>query len=163
MEIREFLRNSLQRAEMLTTRLLDGFTDEQLLVRATRSANHIAWQLGHLIVSTHQAGEMIKSGSMPKLPDDFSKRHSDRTAAVDEAETFLSKAVYLEMLADHRRALMMLIQTLDYDTLLGPAPDGYQDAVTTIADLLHLTADHEILHAGQISVVRRVLGMPNVF
>lgn len=163
MDIRRFLRDSVQRAEMLTTRLLDGFTDDQLLVRATPNANHIAWQLGHLIVSINQTGEMIQPDSMPKLPNGFSQQHSKQTAGVDDPDAFMPKGTYLEMLAEHRRAVNRLIQTLDYNTLVSPAPDSFRDAVTTIADLLHLTADHEILHAGQISVVRRALDMPVVF
>ena len=52
-------------AEMIAMAYLDDLTDEELLVRPAEGANHILWQLGHLVASDHQ---MLSHLSDPQRP-----------------------------------------------------------------------------------------------
>ena len=85
MNAKDVLRGGFHRARMVTTMLLDDLDDADLLVRPADSANHIAWQLGHLIVAENSFGNMIREGSMPALPEGFAERHNKERAAADEA------------------------------------------------------------------------------
>ncbi len=44
---------NLRMAHMLLHAYIEDFTDEELLVRPVAGANHVAWQLGHLICSEY--------------------------------------------------------------------------------------------------------------
>src|SRR5690606_16742110 len=76
---------------------LSDLSDEELLVRPVAGANHIAWQLGHLIASERKFLESIRQGSMPALPSGFADRHSSQTASSDRADDFLTKADYFRL------------------------------------------------------------------
>ena len=59
-----------------------------MLKRPAPGANHVAWQLGHLISAETRLVEAAKPGSMPPLPEGFAERHSKDTAASDNPEGF---------------------------------------------------------------------------
>ena len=69
--------------ELLTTYLSD-FDDAELMVRPVPGANHIAWQLGHLVASEYQM--MTDAGfTMPDLPDGFAESYTPETAKSDDS------------------------------------------------------------------------------
>ena len=56
-------------------------SDADLLVRPAPTANHIAWQLGHVIGSEQYFITKIgAAASLPKLPDGFTDQHGKLTA-----------------------------------------------------------------------------------
>ena len=65
MDTKDLLRSGLARAWSSFEMTLDGLSDTELLLRPVDGANHLAWQLGHLVASEHRLGEMITTGSMP--------------------------------------------------------------------------------------------------
>ena len=46
---------------------LEGIPDAQLMERPVPTANHIAWQLGHLIAGEHNLVEIAIPGAMPSI------------------------------------------------------------------------------------------------
>ena len=83
---------------MIAKAYLEDLSDEELLLRPVEGANHIAWQLGHLISSEHNMVEMVCPGSMPPLPDGFADAYTKETAASDEGAAFLTKVEYLKLM-----------------------------------------------------------------
>ncbi|MCE9530641.1 MAG: DinB family protein [Planctomycetes bacterium] len=68
--------------------------DEDLLVRPVPGANHVAWQLGHLITS--EVKLIADMGcATAKLPAGFAEKHTKLTAANDSPTAFLKKAEYM--------------------------------------------------------------------
>ena len=51
MTAKDAIRQSLQGSQRVLGMLLDDLSDADLLVRPAPNANHIAWQLGHLIAT----------------------------------------------------------------------------------------------------------------
>ena len=53
MNAREAIKLNLNSSNMICQGYLADLTDADLLVRPVPGANHIAWQLGHLLISEH--------------------------------------------------------------------------------------------------------------
>lgn len=162
MTANELLKRNLDQARLVTSMLLGDLSDADLLVRPVPGANHAAWQLGHLISSEHRIAEMF-GAKMPPLPDNFEKNHSKETASSDEKSIFLSKAEYLKTWEEQRKAALATIANLSEADLEKPSPEAFRQFVPKVADLALLLALHEMMHMGQLTTVRRVLGKPHVF
>jgi uncharacterized damage-inducible protein DinB len=157
----ETLKKGFNGARMVTRMLLADLSDADLLVRPVEGANSIAWQLGHLIASEHVIGESVLPGSMPKLPDGFQESYSKETAKGDLVKP-LSKDEYLRLLEEQRAGTLKLLDKIGDAALDEPGPEGFRKMFPTKADVLCLMINHEVMHAGQYTVVRRKLGKPNV-
>ncbi len=51
MNTKDTIRHSIEGADKIVAGYLGDLTDAELLVRPVPGANHIAWQLGHLIAA----------------------------------------------------------------------------------------------------------------
>src|SRR5207247_8509 len=84
---------------------LSDLADADLLVRPAASANHIAWQLGHLISS--EAGllqQELPDAVYPELPAGFADRHSNKNASLESAQGLATKAQYQDLFMKTRAA-----------------------------------------------------------
>lgn len=163
MDARDVMRASIGRAKMVTDMLLGDFTDAELLTRPVPGANHVAWQLGHIIVSLNYFGDTVLPGSMPALPAQFAEQHAKEAAGSDNPADFLTKQAYMNLLDSQRQAFADLLGKVPVSRLEEAAPEEMQSYAARISDLVTLVAEHEMMHSGQFSVVRRKLGKPVVF
>jgi uncharacterized damage-inducible protein DinB len=148
---------------MVTDLLLSDFSDAELMERPVPAANHLAWQLGHLISSLRFFGEAIRPQGMPALPDGFDQQHGKETASSNDAAAFLSKDDYLRLLDQQRAALVDLLNQLTEDQLSQDAPPDIRSYAPKVGDMLEMVAAHELMHSGQFTVLRRKLGKPVAF
>ena len=123
---------------------------------------HIAWQVGHIAMSEYgltlfrQRGRKLEdaelmSGKFRKLFMKGTTPKPDRDAypAPDEILEVLGK-VHQQM----RSEIASLEETLDEES--GPPHAAY----ATKYGALLFAPDHEMLHAGQIGMLRRMMGKP---
>jgi hypothetical protein len=150
---------SLQSTSDLLNMFLGDFTDEELLARSVPGANHVAWQLGHLI---HSEVEMIKSqlpdAKMPELPAGFGEMHKGERAKSDTG--FLTKAQYLDLFTKVRAATVASVTGANLDQ---PSTGPMAQFAPKLGDFYLLIANHTMMHAGQFTAVRRKLGKPVLF
>jgi uncharacterized damage-inducible protein DinB len=163
MNAKPVIRQMLDRARMVSNMLLADLSDADLLVRPAPGANHIAWQLGHLICSENQMVESIQPGSMPALPAGFAEKYTKETAESDDPGNFTSKDEYLRLYQQQREATLKLLDTIADADMQKPSPEPMRQIGPTMADMFSLVSDHEVMHGGQFSSVRRILGKPRVF
>ena len=97
MNAKDAVRATMNTADFMVESYLSDITPEEMLVRPAPSANHLAWQLGHLISAETRLVEVAAPGSMPALPEGFAERHTKDTAASDNPADFLSKDEYLQL------------------------------------------------------------------
>ena len=142
---------------------IGDLTDEQLLLRPHPDANHIAWQLGHLIVSEHELNNMVCPDSMPALPDGFAEKHTKETASSDDAADFCTKAEYLAAMETQRSGTMALLDRLSDDELNQPSPEKIRQLGPTVGAVIAAQSAHWMMHAGQWVIVRRQIGKPALF
>lgn len=156
-------RENIEHVHSITKMLLSDLSDADLLARPTPGANHIAWQLGHLISSEHQMGGALPGAKMPALPEGFAARHSKETANSDAATDFCTKDEYLKVWDEQRKAILAAIDRLTEADLDQPGPEKFRSFLPTIGHLVLMFASHEMMHTGQYTTVRRKLGKKHVF
>jgi hypothetical protein len=163
MNARDAIKSSFALPDMICRAYLDGLTDADLLVRPVPKANHIAWQLGHLIAAEHEFVEGLCPGMASPLPAGFQAKHKKETAESDNPKDFYKKDEYLKLYDQVRASSLKMVDTVsesDYDK---PAPEKFRSYCPTVASVLMMSPGHWLMHAGQWAVVRRKLGKAPLF
>ncbi len=162
MKAQDLLRGALTMSQNMLGYYLSDLSDADLLVRPVPNANHIAWQLGHLIASEHGMGSgNLPGAAYPELPAGFAERHTKETASKDTG--FGTKAEYLDLFNKVRQATINALAKMSDADLDKPTSGSIARMAPTLGALVGLNADHVQMHGGQFSVVRRKLGKPVLF
>lgn len=162
MKAQDAIRHALISTKNMLGLFLSDLSDADLLVRPVPKANHIAWQLGHLIASeAGMGGGYLPAGTYPELPAGFVERHNKEASAKDTG--FATKAEYLDLFNRVRQATIDAVGKLSDADLDKPLTGRMAEMVPNVGGLLLLNADHVMMHAGQFTVVRRKLGKPVLF
>ncbi|MGL4555287.1 MAG: DinB family protein [Gemmataceae bacterium] len=148
---------------------LSDFTDADLFVRPHPAANHAAWQIGNVIVGdVFMVREEIPDATYPDLPAGFRELHGTQTPNEgfprrDGPEGFLNKAEFLSLFESVRAATVAAVGRLTDADLDRPTTGSMAAHAPTLGKLLIVVSNHTLMHGGQISVIRRVLGKPVLF
>jgi uncharacterized damage-inducible protein DinB len=159
---RDAIRSALESTQNLLNWYVSDLSDADLLVRPAPGANHIAWQLGHLIGGEPQLGGMI-GFTYPALPAGFAEQHGKETAQQDPPKGFGTKGQYLELFGKMRQATLDNLAKLSDADLDRPTEGKMAQFAPTHGNLLLLMANHTTMHSGQFTVLRRKLGKPVLF
>jgi hypothetical protein len=146
-----------------TLRLLDGLDPAEWFRMPAEGITHIGWQVGHLAMAEYRlALERIRG---PRPADEaFISAHFlamfARQSQPDPDPTRNPKPVEIRTVLDrvHDQVLREVPNHSDED-LAAPPTKPHKVAATKRASLLWC-AEHEMLHAGQIGLLRRLLGHP---
>lgn len=157
------IRNALASADMIASKYLEDLNDDDLLIRPVPGANHIAWQLGHLIAAENGMVGEACPGSMPALPAGFREKHNNDTAGRDDRQAFLSKDEYLRLYRQQRDATLKALDKLSESDFDRPAPERFREYIDSVGGVFSMQATHWLMHAGQWAVVRRKLGRKPMF
>jgi hypothetical protein len=163
MNARDAIKLNLNTANMICQSYLADLSDSDLLVRPVPGANHIAWQLGHLLVAEQGMMELAFPGSMPALPAGFSERYTNDTCKLDSASAFHTKDEYLKIAQQLRTATVQQLDKVSDADLDKPAPEKYREWLKSIGELFSLQGSHWMMHGGQWAIVRRKLGKKPLF
>ena len=160
MNVKDLYRIAFATSDRFVSMYLADFSEEEMLFRPGPSANHCAWQLGHMISTEHNLIEAVRPGCAAKLPEGFSEQHSKAKAASNNASDFLSKSSYLELYQLQRKATHAVINDISEADLDAAGPEAMRSLMPTVGAVLYIAAVHPMLHSGQFAVIRRVLGKP---
>ena len=163
MSIAEHIKAELQFPGSVAKGYVQDLTDDELLIRPHEKANHIAWQLGHLIVAEHNLNNMVCPDSMPALPDGFADKHVKEAATSDDKSGFCTKDEYLAAMDEQRAGTLALLDKLTDEELQQPAPEKIQQLGGTVGAVIAAQSAHWMMHAGQWVIVRRQLGKEAMF
>ena len=160
----EVVREALASTKDILNWYLGDLSDADLLVRPAPGANHIAWQMGHLI---HAEGGMIAAElpgtPYPELPAGFLEQHGKDTAAQDPPKGFGTKDEYLSLFNKVRQTTLDALNKLSDADLDKPTTGQMAKFAPKLGNLFLLQANHTLMHGGQFSIVRRKLGKPVLF
>jgi hypothetical protein len=162
MNTHEAIVSNLHTSRFIMTSYLKDMTDADLIVRPVPSAHHAAWQLGHLILSESQMVNGVKPGTAPALPVEFAARHDKGAAHSSNQGEFYSKEQYLTFMSALREASLALLSQLSEADLSNPGPEAMRSYAPKVGSVFLSIANHELMHSGQIAVIRRALGKPVV-
>lgn len=162
MSVKELLQHNLTFSDVVWNSQISDLTDAELLVRQSPTANHAAWQLGHLIASERAFIEELRPGLSPALPEGFAELHSRDRAGNPSTEGFVTKQQYIDLHNAQRAVTLAVLESLTDADLAAAGPEKFRRMAPTVAALYLLTASHQTWHVGQITALRRHLNKPVV-
>ena len=143
--------------------LLADLSDADLFVRPVPGANHIAWQLGHLIIQEYrQMNSQELKIDYPCLPIGFEEQHSESTASVNPPTGFLSKRAYQALGAKMHETTLANLAALSDADLEQPVKGDWGRFMRTLGDLFLGRNRSSQGHSGQFAMVRLALGKPSL-
>jgi len=158
------IRQALQSTERLLTWFLSDLSDGDLLVRPVPGANHVAWQMGHLIESERGlVRAQLHAASYPPLPAGFAEKHAMDRQGKEAPGDFCTKAEYVDHFTNTRKATIAALEALSDTDLDRPTQGEMAKYAPTLGAVFLLVANHSLMHGGQFSVVRRKLNKPVLF
>jgi uncharacterized damage-inducible protein DinB len=164
MKATDVIRTALTSTKNLLEQYVSDLSDADLLVRPVPGANTIAWQLGHLIAAEpYLVRQALPEAAYPELPAGFDQAYGKEGAAADVPRGVLTRAQYVELFNKIRAATLAAVAKLSDADLDRPTQGNMAKFAPTLGDMLVLTANHVMMHAGQFTVVRRKLGKPVLF
>ena len=160
----EVIQAALEGTRFTTNWFLSDFSDADMFVRPAPTANHAAWQIGNVIVGDlFLVKEQLPDAVYPELPAGFAENHGKDGAAKDGPDGFLTKAEYIALFDSVRAATIAAVGKLSEADLDRPTVGQMAAFAPTLGKVLLLTSDHTLMHAGQFTVIRRLLGKPVLF
>jgi hypothetical protein len=162
MTTKDAICQTIELCHTVTEGYFKDLSDKDLLVRSVPGANHIAWQLGHLISSDCEMLTGI-GHKTPPLPGDFAARHGKETATSDDPAKFFKKADYERLTAEVKAAKLAAVRGTPDGDLDKPGPESMRAYAPTVGSILMLLGTHWLMHAGQFVPIRRKLGKPAMF
>jgi hypothetical protein len=156
---KDVIKNTINMGDMILNAYIGDLSDSDLMQRPEAGANHLAWQLGHLVSSERKM--LTDAGfSAPPLPDGFDETYSTDNCAMDDASKFHKKDEILNLMTRQREASMAALDAATDADLAKPTPESMQAYAKTNGDMFNLLGIHVLMHVGQFVPVRRRLEKP---
>jgi len=160
----EFVTRRILFTRKYMLRLLDGLDDDDWFWMPENYPTHIAWQVGHIAMSQYGLTLFRIRGRTTEdralLTGKYRKLFLKGTEPSADRESHPQPTEILETLDQ------ILQQTLkempSYAGLLDELTEAPHSSFATKFGSLIFAADHEMLHSGQIGMLRRLMGKPPV-
>ncbi len=138
--------------------LLEGVPADKLLHSPVPGGNHALWIIGHLAVTDDFFADMV-DGQGQKLPQRYRELFDlGSTPTANEAD-YPPVSEIREQFAAARQRLISAYEAADEDTLSQPLPQELSNFAPNKLGLPLTQAWHEGIHTGQLSSIRRSLGI----
>jgi hypothetical protein len=161
---KQAIQAALESTKTVLNMYVSDLSDADLFVRPAPGANHVAWQLGHLIAGDrHLVKGQLPDAAYPELPAGFMEAHGAEGAKKDGPDGFLTKAEYLALFDKVRGATIAALDRLSDADLDRPSTGRMAQFAPTLGRIFLLVSNHTLMHAGQFTVLRRRLGKPVLF
>lgn len=153
----------IQFARNYTSQFLDDLTDAEWFWTPPGFVSHIAWQVAHIASSQYGLCLFRLRGRTPEdeklIPQDFWDKFKIGSTPVAGAENNPSVAVIRQVFEKmHSQVLTELAAKTDDEVdipLEKPHP-----AFATVLGGIEYSPMHEMIHVGQITFLRRMMGKP---
>lgn len=144
-----------------TLSLLKDIRAEEWFQRPTEGVTHLAWQIGHLVVAEYAMGLKYVIGVQPHheslIPPDYFRLFGRGSKVETDPQQHPGPDRIRQVLdAVHARVPLELAGLKDDE--LDQPPTSPHPAFSTKFGALLFCGEHEMVHAGQIGLLRRLLG-----
>lgn len=166
------LSDALRATKPFVTRFLAGFDDDNRTSQAPGMPNHAAWSMGHLALTMHRFAERFDGNTLPDsdfITGDGASGDSERfdtesvcfgSNPVDDPAIYPALAKSRRVFEDAIDRLTSALEGLDDAKLDEIQPWGSGEF--PVAELAARIIFHNGTHAGQLTDLRRALGMSGV-
>lgn len=152
-------------ARRYTQSLLEDIRPDEWFRQPAEGVTHLAWQMGHLAMAQYGLCLFRMRGRQPidteLMSSAFRKKFSKGTAPnPDPAENPSPEEIRSVFDRVYGQTMQELPQMTDTQ-LDDPIDEPWAVSATRLGGLL-FCSHHEMLHAGQIGLLRRLLGKPSI-
>ena len=161
----DIARRQIEFARTYTHSLLQDLEDADWFRQPREGVTHIAWQVGHLAMAEYGLCLFRIRGRQPEdlelMSGKFRKQFSKGSLPDSNPATNPSAREIREVLDRvHQQALREMAGYSE--ALLNEPAEDPRAVFETKLGALFFCSHHELLHAGQIGLLRRLLGKPPV-
>lgn len=150
-------------ARNYTVRLLDSLKPEDWLRQPPGGVSHVGWQVGHLAFAEYRLALWRIRGPQPQdealFSQEFVRLFGAKSVPDADPAQYPAPADIRAVLDKVHEQVLRELPGLDEAELDQPVPHPHPFAKTKLRALLWC-AHHEMLHAGQIGLLRCQLGHP---
>jgi hypothetical protein len=158
------IQSALGSTQWLLNEFVKDLSDEDLVVRPVAKANHLAWQLGHIIQGeVMMVNSQLPNAGYPALPGTWGDLYGGKGADKDGQEHFAKKADYLSLFNDVHKNTIAAVGRLTDSDLDKPTQGQMAPFAPKLGNFFILVSNHTLMHVGQFTVLRRKLGKPVLF
>ena len=149
-------------AREYTNSLLEAIDQKHWFQQPVEEINHVAWQVGHLAMAQYglvlfrQRGRKLEDTEL--MSSAFRKKFSRGSTPNQDPEFYPSIQEIINVYDRVYSQSMEELATYPVDHLNEPVDNPYAAYPTKLGCLI-FCAHHEMLHAGQIGMLRRLLGL----
>lgn len=149
-------------ARFMTLKFLDAIPEEQWCHVPVPGGNPAVWIAGHVAWEDDDCLKSLiedRGSELPQRWHDCFATSSTPTSNADDYPTIAEIRTTLETL---RRELIDFF-TASADRLADPLPEAWHAFAKDLAALMPALACHEMIHVGQLAVIRKSLKLAPVF
>jgi hypothetical protein len=145
--------------------LVDGIADDEWFRMPPGATTHLAWQMGHVAMAEYGLCLFRQRGRKPEdlelMPSRFRKQFSRGSVPDPDPANHLPPGELLTTVERIHQQCLAEMAGLSAETLAEPVDMPYAVYPNKLGSLL-FCSHHEMIHAGQIGLLRRLLGKPPV-
>jgi len=142
--------------------MLEDVPEDRWTHQPIASANHAAWIAGHLAHTDNYFLTAV-AGMATRIPADWDELFGMGSQPVDDPSAYPSPAFLRDHLGARREELIAWFRSLTDAQARAPLPEALLSFAPTFGQLAHSLAWHEGMHTGQLTVVRKSLGIAPKF
>ena len=159
----ELAINEIKTARSYTRRLLEDLAADDWFRQPTEGVTHIAWQVGHLAMAEYRLALERIRGPRPEdaalISPEFLQKFAKGSVPLASAQDYPAPEEILSVFHRvHEQSLAEAPHVAEAE--LDRPPEKPHPLFTRKIDSLFWCARHEAIHAGQIGLLRRLLGKP---
>jgi len=132
---------------------------DKLCYQPFAGANHALWILGHLANADEYFVAELTKKPMPKFEKTKGLFFMGSKPGPN-AKDYPSLSELKNYLASARESLVGYFKSLSPAQLVAPLPDDWKTFAPTYGELMFSIAWHEGMHTGQLTTIRKALGLP---
>ncbi len=153
---------ALNFARQATLDLLSDFPQDKLTYQPCAAGNHAIWIAGHIAYADDVFASKV--GNKPaRFSNGWVKLFGMGSTPQADEGVYPSLSELTNALADNREALLAWFSSMSAEELAKPLPEDFRTFAGNHGMLMTSIAWHEGLHAGQLTVVRKSLGLAPKF
>jgi len=163
MDLNEFAVGALENAKWLATAAVEDLTDAEMMFQPKEGLNHATWLLGHIAGSENGLILSFCKGEN-LLPKGWHGTFGIGSKPTASPAAYPTKDEILAHIEKVHAAAVTYVKSLSAENLdkrppgIDDLPERVQEMFSTIGKCIFHHVTHASGHAGQISMLRRLMG-----
>lgn len=153
---------NLKFARDLLNKAVTDFPEDKRTFQTSPHDNHLTWTLGHL-ATTYTWFTGLVGGTPPKLPESFDKAFGHGAKPQPDAMAYPPLAEVKKQFDASFNGFIRTVEALPESEMTGACVGETHGFVRDRLDVVEKAVWHEGWHTGQVSTLRRALGLKPMF